>query len=279
MKKINCQNVKMQLLKDLSLKMERKLSLAIIKIGENKVSNIYLNSIKKIFETYDVEIDVFSFSNDCKEKEILSLIDELNSDLKVNGIMLLLPILADVDVKKLQNKIDFRKDIEGITQENYYQLQRGNGKIVSPVAKGVIDIINFYKIDVYLKKVTIISRSTLIGKPLSYLFEFRGANVNVCHSRTKNIKDILSNSDLIVTATGKRDVVLSSFVKDDSVIIDVGTEVLEDKIISDLDENSFLNTNCLISNSPGGVGLLTTVNLLYNLGICYDLQFNNKKDN
>lgn len=251
----------------------KDINLAVIQVGNNQESSIYINSKRKLLESLNIRFNLIKFKEDISEEKLIETIDDLNKDDKITGILIEMPLPSNLDTRKIVNTINEYKDVDGLTDINLLKLRDNKNCITSPTALSVINILDYYKIDVENKNVVIIGRSALVGKPLEYLMKNRGANVFVCHSKTKNISDITIKADILISATGHPNLVTGDMIKNNAVIVDVGITKIDNKIYGDVDFNSVKDKVSYITPVPGGVGILVSTVLAFNL---IRIQENNK---
>ena len=234
-----------------------------IQIGENAASEIYIRNKGKAANSVGIDFDCVRFGVESTEDEIINKIKELNEDETINGILVQMPIPDKYDYKKIINTINPSKDVDGLTYVNSGKLLNGEDGMVSCTPAGIIELLKFYNIDIASKNVVIIGRSILVGKPLSMLFLKENATVTVCHSKTSNLSYFTKNADILVVAVGKKHLITKDMVKENSVIIDVGINRVDDKIYGDVDFENVKDI-ATITPVPGGVGPMTVTMLLYN---------------
>lgn len=246
-------------------KIDSNLSLTVIQIGDNKESNIYINSKRKLLEELNIKFDLIKLDNEINEEEIITIIEKLNIDDDVNGILIEMPIPKNLNVRKIVNTIIPSKDVDGLTDTNLLKLKRNQNCIISPTALSVLAILDYYQIKVKNKNVVIIGRSNLVGKPLEYLMKNRGAKVSIGHSKTKDISSMTMNADILISATGVPNLITSDMINDNIVIVDVGITKINDKIYGDVDFNSVSKKVSYITPVPGGVGQVVSLMLAKNI--------------
>ena len=267
--------VKLEILGELKEKLsnlEEKLSLVVIQVGNIEASNIYVRQKKNMAENIGLDFKHLKFDENISESELIDIIDKLNKDKDVTGIMIQLPLPKHLNTKKIQNEVLASKDVDGLTDYNAGLLVHNNpDALVACTASGIVDILDYYNIEVTGKNVVIIGRSDLVGKPLSLLLTNRNATVTLCHSKTNDLKLYTRNADILVVAIGVPNYIKSDDIKEDSVIIDVGINRVNDKIVGDVDFESVKDKVKYITPVPGGVGQLTVANLGKNTYKAYTL--------
>ena len=269
------ETVKERLKKEIS-ELKEELTLAVIQVGNNEASNIYVNNKIKLCNEVGIN-SIHEKLDDIKEEELIKKIEILNEDDSVHGILVQLPLPDNFDAKKVINTISYLKDVDGLTTTNIGKLFNDEDSIIPCTALGVMKLLNYYNIDLEGKNVAIVGRSTLVGRPLFKLLLDKNATVTMCHSKTKNLEDVLKTKDIIISATGKKGLITSDMVKEGSVIIDVGITRVDNKIYGDVDFDEVYEKSSLVTKVPGGVGPMTVVCLMENTLNCYKLQKKRKK--
>ncbi len=245
--------------------------LCVITIGENEASKVYVNSKKKACEYVGMSFLHISYDEKTSEKEIINKIEELNKDESINGIIIQLPIPKKYNQEKLINTIDPNKDVDGLTFINQGKLFNNSDSIIPCTPKGIMEIFNYYKIDLTSKNVVIVGRSNLVSKPLLIECLKKNATVTMCHSKTKNLDFYTKNADILVVAVGKKHLIDKTMIKEGSVIIDVGINRDNGKLYGDVNPN--VESICsYLTPVPGGVGPMTVAMLLKNTFEAYKKQ-------
>lgn len=256
-------------IKDKVSKLDRVPTLAVISTIENNESKMYLNSKKKMCEKVGYDYRYFDCTN-MEEEEIISLISKLNHYDDIDGILLQLPLREDINSNKVINSIDYKKDVDGITDINMGKLVNHNSYLYSCTALGIIKLLESYSIDIKGKNVVIIGRSRLVGKPLAHLFLNMDATVCLCHSKTDNLEFYTRNADIVVVAVNQPNFLNCNMIKKDSIIVDVGIHKLENgSIVGDVDFHSVEDKVSYITPVPGGVGQMTVAMLCQNIFKAY----------
>ena len=243
--------------------------LATILVGDNPASQTYVRNKHKACEetgiiTKDHRPPITTSQNDLNE-----LIDMLNDDPSVHGILVQLPLPNHLDEFDTTTRILPEKDVDGLTPHNVGLLSIGNGILKPCTPSGILEMFDYYKISLEGKNVVIINRSNLVGKPLYHLLLQRNSTVTICHSRTLNLKEICQNADVIVTGVGDRDkfTLTSDMIKKDAIVIDVATTHHNGKLKGDSDFDEIISKASYASPVPGGVGPMTVAMLLKNTTI------------
>lgn len=249
--------------------------LAVIQIGNDEASNVYISAKQKACSEVGIYLKHIKFDENSREIEIINKIIELNNDEYVHGILLQLPIPEKFNEEKLINYISRNKDVDGLTDINVGKLINNKKCLVSCTPQGIIKLLEESGVSIPGKNVVIVGRSKLVGKPLISLFLNNDATVTVCHSKTNNLKDFTKNADILVVAVGKEHLITEDMVKKDSVVIDVGINRIDGKLYGDVDYENVKNKVSLITPVPGGVGPMTVAMLLCNVNTVYK-NLNNK---
>lgn len=246
-------------------KMQQKPTLAVILVGENPASQIYVRNKKKTAEKLGINSLSIEYPSDISEEELLNKIKELNSDEKVTAILVQLPLPAHINKNRIIDAILPQKDVDGLTPYNLGKLFSGEEPYVYPCTpKGILLLLDEYNIKLDGKNIVVVGRSNLVGKPVAQMLLKRNATVTMCHSHTKNLSEITKTADIIVSAVGKK-VIGEKMLKSNCVVIDVGIFRDENgKISGDVDFENVSKTAAYISPVPGGVGPMTIASLMLN---------------
>lgn len=240
-------------------------ALAVILVGEDKASQTYVASKEKACHACEIRSIMHRLPENTSENELLALIDLLNLDDGVDGILVQLPLPKHINTSRILEAIKASKDVDGFHAINVGKLASGLDGFVPCTPLGIMEILKEYKIDVKGKNVCVIGRSNIVGKPMANLMLNADATVTVTHSKTKNLKEICLNSDIIVAAIGKPFFLTADMVKDGAIVIDVGINRLEDgRLVGDVDFDSVAPKCSYITPVPGGVGPMTIAMLLSN---------------
>lgn len=248
------------------------LSLAVIQIGNDEASSVYINQKRIMCESLNIKFKQFKLKDDVSESDVIELIEKLNNDNEITGILLQLPIPKHLNKQRIIDSINYKKDVDGLTTKNAGNLLLGIDSIVPCTPIGIINLLKHYNIELSGKRVTIIGRSNLVGKPLAILMLRENATVTICHSNTKNIKEITFNSDIVISATGKSGLITEDMIRDNSVVIDVGISRVGGRLLGDVDYNNVSKKCSYITPVPGGVGPMTILSLAQNIHKAYLLQ-------
>ena len=280
MKRLGCKAVQEKLELELKAKVEsfvlkgnRAPSLAVILIGNDGASETYVKNKHSACDRLGFLHFDYRFDEDVEEEDVLSLVEELNKREDVDGILVQLPLPKHIDEKKIINSIAPEKDVDGFSPVNVGHLCLGDECYVPCTPKGIIEILRYYGIKTEGKKVVVIGRSNIVGKPMAMLLMQKGADatVTVCNTKTPNLCEFTKDADIIIVATGRPGTLDASMCRDDAVIIDVGVNRISDpsrekgyRLVGDVDYKSFENTSCMVTPVPGGVGLMTVMMLMEN---------------
>ncbi|MBO4292927.1 MAG: bifunctional methylenetetrahydrofolate dehydrogenase/methenyltetrahydrofolate cyclohydrolase FolD [Clostridia bacterium] len=240
--------------------------LAVIMVGDNPASKVYVKNKSKACEEVGIEYEEFLLEENTTQEELINLIKELNKREDITGILLQSPIPAHLDINEAFRTISPEKDVDGFHPVNVGKLTLGQDTFVSCTPYGVIKMFEKYNIDLEGKNVVIIGRSNIVGKPLIQCCLNKNATVTVCHSRTKDIVEYTKKADIVIVAIGKAKFLKADMVKDGAVVIDVGINRGEDgKLCGDVDFENVCEKASYITPVPGGVGPMTIAMLMNNV--------------
>lgn len=240
-------------------------TLAVILVGEDKASQTYVRAKEKACNEYGIKSVAHRLSENTTQAELLALINVLNLDDSIHGILVQLPLPKHIDTNTILATIDPAKDVDGFHAVNVGKLVSGLDGFVPCTPLGVMEILKEYGIDVAGLNAVVIGRSNIVGKPMANLLLNASATVTITHSRTKNLKEICKNADLIVAAIGKPFFLKADMVKDGAVVVDVGINRLDDgRLVGDVDFDEVAPKCSYITPVPGGVGPMTIAMLLNN---------------
>lgn len=248
----------------------KKPILVVITIGNDAASEVYVNNKKKAAEYVCMSFLHIKFEDTVKEQEVINKIKELNEDKSIDGIIVQLPLPKGYNESRIVNSVTPSKDVDGLTELSMSKLLLGKDTFIPCTTKGIMEIFDYYKIDLEGKNIVIVGRSNLVGKPTFLECLKRNATVTLCHSKTKDLKSHTKKADIVIAACGKKHLIDKSMVKKDSIIIDVGINRIEGKIYGDV--NPDVEEVCsYVTPVPGGVGPMTVVCLLKNTFEAYKL--------
>ena len=243
-----------------------KSKLAVIMVGDDPASKVYVRNKSKACEDVGVKYEEYILSSDISQKELIDLIKKLNQDKTVNGILLQSPIPSNLDINEAFRTIASEKDVDGFNPVNVGKLVLNQDTFVSCTPYGIMKMFEEYNIDLNGKNVVILGRSNIVGKPLIHCCLNKNATVTTCHSKTQNIKNISSKADILISAIGKPHFVTADMVKENAVVIDVGINRLDNgKITGDVEFENVEKKASYITPVPGGVGPMTIAMLMNNV--------------
>ena len=239
--------------------------LAVILVGDDPASRVYVNNKKKACEFCGIRSLEYVLPAETKEEELIELVEKLNNDKSVNGILCQLPLPKHLDEKKVLNLIKPEKDVDAFHPENVGHIMIGDFNFLPCTPAGIMEMLRYENIDLDGKNCVVIGRSNIVGKPMAMLMLKENATVTICHSRTKNLKEVVAGADVIVAAVGRPNFVTADMVKDGAVIIDVGINRMDDgKLCGDVDFEACKEKASYITPVPGGVGPMTIATLMQN---------------
>ncbi|MGN1419352.1 MAG: bifunctional methylenetetrahydrofolate dehydrogenase/methenyltetrahydrofolate cyclohydrolase FolD [Acutalibacteraceae bacterium] len=250
-------------------------SLAVIIVGSDPASRVYVNNKKKACALCGIRSVEYALEESTTEQQLLSLIDKLNADESINGILCQLPLPKHINEETVIERIDPKKDVDCFSHINVGKLWVGDYVFKPCTPAGVMDLLDAYGIDVAGKNCVIIGRSNIVGKPMAALLLENNATVTICHSKTKELKEVCRNADLIVAAVGRAKFVTEDMVKDGAVVIDVGINRNENgKLCGDVDFENVSKKASFITPVPGGCGPMTIAELMQNTAAAVKMQNN-----
>lgn len=236
-----------------------------ILVGNDGGSIYYQNYQEKSSRDLGIDFEKIILDETTDEKILEDIILKLNNDDNVDGIMLLLPLPKHIDEKRITNLISYKKDLDCLSDVSIGRFYEGEKSFIPCTPYSVITLLKRSNVELLGKHVVIIGRSNIVGKPLIQMFLNENSTVTVCHSKTNNLKEITKCADILVVAIGKPKFIDDSYVKEDAIVIDVGTSNVDGQITGDVDFDKVVSKASMISKVPGGVGALTTVLLFKNL--------------
>ncbi len=266
-------------MQELALKGDRVPGLAVILVGSDPASETYVRNKREMCLSLGFVHFDYRFDEDASQDELLDLIDRLNEDDRVDGILVQLPLPKGFDENMVINRINPDKDVDGFSPANVGRLSQGQDCFIPCTPYGIMEILSFYGIETDGKRVAVVGRSNIVGKPMAMLLMSKGvdATVTVCNTHTKDLRPITMESDIVIVATGRPGTLDASMVKDGTTIIDVGMNRIEDstkekgfRLVGDCDYPSFKDRDVSITPVPGGVGLMTVMMLMVNTFKAYE---------
>lgn len=259
--------IKDDLRKEISMYVQTPI-LAVITIGDDEASKVYVNNKRKSCEQVGISFMHFDYLSEVKESVVINKIKELNKDVSVNGIIVQLPIPDHFNVDKIINTIDVSKDVDGLTNESKIRRMNNKSSLIPCTTKGILELLDYYKINIESKRVVVVGRSELVGTPTYQECLKRNATVTICHSKTIDLGSITKEADILIVATGHKYLIDKNMIKEGCVIIDVGISRDNGKLYGDVNPN--VSDKCsYLTPVPGGVGPMTVVMLLKNTFIAY----------
>lgn len=247
-------------------------SLAVIQVGDNKASSIYIKNKKKACEEVGIRFEHIKFNDTISEELVINEIKRLNNDISINGILVQLPLPLGFDEGKIINTISPVKDVDGLTYQNVGNLVLENDCLVPCTPLGVMELLKAYNVRLSGKNVCLVGRSNLVGKPLIQLLLRNDATLSICHSKSLDIKTHTKQADVLIVAAGHPNLITKDMVKDGVVIIDVGINKEGNLLCGDVDFDNVSKKASLITPVPGGVGPMTVACLLKNVVKAYQIQ-------
>ena len=241
------------------------IKLAIILVGNDEASKVYIRNKEKACLEVGIDVIKYEMPDDTTEEEVCNLIKVLNANETITGIILQSPVPNGIDFNKCSSLIDSKKDVDGFTKDNIYNLYLNKETILPCTVKGIIRLLLEYNIPIAGSNVVIVGRGLIVGKPLGLALLNNDATVTWVHSKTKNLASITKNADILISATGKDHLITSDMVKEGATVIDVGTSWIDNKLVGDVDFESVSNVAGYITPNPGGVGPMTVAMIMDNL--------------
>lgn len=263
----------------LRLKAERIFPcLAVVLVGDDPASQVYVNSKKKTCEQLGIESRQFILSADAGQDKLLELIRDLNRDEKIHGILVQLPLPKGYDEKEILETISPYKDVDAFHPVNVGKIMLNDFTFLPCTPAGIMEMLSFYNIDITGKECVVVGRSNIVGKPMSMLLLHKNGTVTTAHSRTENLTEVCRRADIVVAAVGKPNFITADMVKKDAVVIDVGINRVDGKLVGDVDFENVKDKCSFITPVPGGVGPMTIAMLMQNTvvaarlrnGLCAD---------
>ena len=252
----------------------RECTLAVIQVGADPASSVYVRNKKRACEYVGIRSLSYELPEKTTQEELLALIDKLNKDDSVHGIFCQLPLPGHIDEDLVIESISPKKDVDGFSPVSVGSLVIGRKGFVSCTPAGIIELLKRSNIEISGKHCVVIGRSNIVGKPMALLMLRENATVTVCHSKTKNLKEICRQADILIVAIGKKEFVDASFVKDDAVVIDVGIHRDENnKLYGDVKFDEVEKKASYITPVPGGVGPMTIAMLMSNCVSAMEMYF------
>ncbi|PMQ02186.1 MAG: bifunctional protein FolD [Dictyoglomus sp. NZ13-RE01] len=256
-----------EIMKEVSNLKEKNIypKLGIIGINVNEESRAYSDNIEKVFGKLGIKVEKKFYDESISLEELKEIFINLKNDDSIHGILLLRPLPEYFEKQKVYKFLPSRKDIEGLTYENCGRLFYGEKSFVPCTPLAVLELLDFYNIPIEGKHVVIVGRSISVGRPLSLLFLNRNATVTICHSKTKDLALLTRQADILVSAVGKANFIDENMVNENAIVIDVGTNIIDGKIVGDVNFENVKKKVKAITPVPGGIGIITIRTLAKNL--------------
>lgn len=249
------------------------IGLAVVIVGNNQASRVYVNNKKKACEVCGIKSYEYALPEETSEEQLLELVDTLNNDKNINGILVQLPLPKQINEEKIIERISPLKDVDAFNAVNVGKIMIGNYAFLPCTPAGVMELIHSTGTEISGKECVVIGRSNIVGKPMAMLLLHENATVTICHSRTKNLAEVCRRADILVSAVGKADFVTADMVKDGAVVIDVGmNRNAENKLCGDVKYDEVEPKASFITPVPGGVGPMTIAMLIKNTLMAKKLQ-------
>lgn len=239
--------------------------LVVIFASDDPASEIYVSKKRNMCGELGIEEEEYLLGEDVTTDKIVSIINKLNEDESVHGILVQLPLYRHLDEKKILDSINPDKDVDGLHPLNLGRLLSNKEGLVSCTPKGIITILDELGVDLVGKNAVVVGRSVLVGKPIAHLLLNKGATITICHSKTTNLKEHTEKADVLVVAVGHPKLITADMVKPGAVVVDVGINRVEGKVVGDVDTHAVEDLVKYITPVPGGVGLTTVLSLLENV--------------
>lgn len=238
--------------------------LAVVLVGNDPASRVYVNSKKKACEFIGIESFEYALPEETTEEQLLELVAKLNGDKRVDGILVQLPLPKHINEENIINAINPSKDVDAFHPSNVGRIMTGNPVFLPCTPAGVMELIHESGIDVKGKECVIVGRSNIVGKPQAMLLLAEHGTVTICHSRTVNLEEVCKRADILVAAVGKPEMIKGNMIKPGAVVIDVGINRIDGKIVGDVEFASASEKASAITPVPGGVGPMTIAMLMKN---------------
>ena len=249
------------------------IGLAVVIVGNNQASRVYVNNKKKACEVCGIKSYEYALPEETTEEQLLELVDTLNDDKNINGILVQLPLPKQINEEKIIERISPEKDVDAVHATHVGKIMIGNYAVLPSTPAGVMELIHSTGTEISGKECVVIGRSNIVGKPMAMLLLHENATVTICHSRTKDLAEVCRRADILVSAVGKADFVTADMVKEGAVVIDVGmNRNAEGKLCGDVKYDEVEPKASYITPVPGGVGPMTIAMLMKNTLMAKKLQ-------
>ena len=262
------EEIKQELKKDISALAKKGIipALAVVLVGEDNASQIYVKNKERVAKELGINSQIIKLGDKTSQEELEKIIKKLNQDKNIHGILVQLPLPAQLDEKRIINLIDPAKDVDCFHPENIGKMFIGNARFLPCTPAGIIELLKKSQIKISGEKITIVGRSNIVGKPLALMLLNENATVTICHSKTKNLKAETLQADILISAVGKAGLITADMVKKGATVIDVGiNRNAEGKLVGDVDFKEVSKIASAITPVPGGVGPMTVAMLMKNV--------------
>jgi methylenetetrahydrofolate dehydrogenase (NADP+)/methenyltetrahydrofolate cyclohydrolase len=239
--------------------------LASVLVGEDAAANVYVKSQERVAKDLGIDYQLRKLAANTSEDKLVELIKELNADKLVNGIIIQMPLPKEIDYKKIRDCVSSAKDVEGISPLNLGMVMLGKAKLIPCVAGAVMELLNSTGINLYGKEVVLVGWTDIVGKPLAVLLSEKLATVSICQISVVKIEEFVRKAEVLIVAVGKAGLIKGGWIKRDAVVIDVGINRVDGKIVGDVEFEGAEKLASYITPVPGGVGPLTVIMLMRNL--------------
>lgn len=251
-------------------------TICVIQVGDDPASTIYLRRKKEFAQSVGIKEISLKFSQDITQQELIDKIKKLNQDTSINAIMVQLPLPKQINEKAIFETIAPQKDVDGFHPYNQGKLWQESNQIMPATVRGILTLVDFYKLDLVGKNVLIIGRSVIVGKPLASQFLMRDATVTIAHSKTKKLADITKIADVIVSDVGRPSLITAEMIKQGAILLDVGINRVNGHVIGDIEFDECKTKASAITPVPGGIGPLTVASLMQQVVILTRMQQNDR---
>lgn len=265
--KLIANEIKKDLIKEIQLLKTNNIvpGLGIILVGNDAASEIYVRNKIKVCEELGINAKLYRFNEENSDEEIILKIKELNANKDIDGILVQSPLPYKFDEDKIISYIDKEKDVDGFGIYNLGAMLSNNEYIIAATPLGILKMLDYENIDVSGKNVVVVGSSLIVGRPMAIALLNRGATVTIAHSKTKNLKDITKQADILIVAIGHAKFITEEYIKEKAIVIDVGTNRVNNKLYGDVDFDNVSSKCSYITPVPGGVGPMTIIMLLSNV--------------
>lgn len=251
-------------------------TICVIQVGEDPASTIYLKRKKEFAQSVGIKEISLHFPQEITQQELIDKINELNQDPSINAIMVQLPLPKQINEQAIFEAIAPQKDVDGFHPYNQGKLWQGNNQIMPATVRGILTLVDFYKLNLTGKNTLIIGRSVIVGKPLASQFLMRDATVTIAHSKTNNLAEITKTADVIVSDVGQAGLINAQMIKQDAILLDVGINRVNGHVVGDIAFDECKTKASAITPVPGGVGPLTVASLMEQVVILTRMQKNDR---